>query len=83
MWVGAFSGLAVSAIMPLGGRLSAAFVCALSVVVMSFIVAQPTSADPPADRIRVIERLVNAVASRNKAPETDRRKKFCLPSVLR
>ena len=77
MWAGAFSELAASAIMPRGGRLSAALICTLSVVVMSFI--EPTSAGPPADRIRETGGLVDAVASHNKAPKLVGEKRFAYP----
>ncbi len=50
-------------------RILAALVLALTVAFVPFAPAQTTSADPPADRIREMERLIDAVASRNEAPK--------------
>jgi hypothetical protein len=51
-----------------GRRRFEALVFALTLVLASFAPARPTSAAPPADRIREMERLIDAVASRNDAP---------------
>jgi len=51
-----------------GRRRSKALVFALTLVLASFAPALPTSAALPPDRIREMERLIDAVASRNDAP---------------
>ena len=47
----------------------AAFFVALIVAFVSVTAVQTISAEPPADRSREMERLIDAVASRNQAPK--------------
>jgi hypothetical protein len=52
-------------------RRCAAIAFALALVFACLALAQPTSAAPLADRAREMERLIDAVASRNEAPKVD------------
>ncbi len=60
---------AVSANTTQDGRWFAVLVCTSVVVFMSFIITPLTLADSQADRVNEMERLIDAVASRNKAPK--------------
>jgi hypothetical protein len=52
-----------------GHRRSAAFILALAMAFAPSVLVQMASAATPADRIREMERLIDAVASRNEAPK--------------
>ena len=71
----------VSALRPEGHRGSAALVLGLSVAFASLALARTASGDPPtADRIREMERMIDAVASRNEEPKLVGEQRFAYPA---
>jgi len=57
----------------------ATLVFALALTFASFGLAQTTSAEQPTDRIHEVERLIDAIASRNEAPQLVGEKRFAYP----
>jgi hypothetical protein len=61
-------------------RWQAALPFAVRAIFTLFLMAQPASANPPANRAREMERLIDAVASRNLAPKLIGERGFAYPA---